>query len=144
MSARIEALLDSNVLVYAASGDEPPKHKVAVAIVERGFREGCYAVSTQVLLESYVSLTRKARIRVPHAAALLYIRSFLTWRVVGMTPELAVSAMALAAEAQVSAWDAAILAAAAEIGCPRVLSEDLSDGQRYGGVEVVNPFAEVD
>jgi predicted nucleic acid-binding protein len=26
------------------------------------------------------------------------------------------------------------------MGCPHVLSEDLSDGQDYGGVRVINPF----
>jgi predicted nucleic acid-binding protein len=38
--------------------------------------------------------------------------------------------------------DAAILEAARAAGCDVVLSEDLSDGQDYGGVRVENPFAE--
>ena len=41
---------------------------------------------------------------------------------------------------QTSYWDAAILAAAESMGAPRLYSEDLNHGQRYGSVEVVNPF----
>lgn len=40
----------------------------------------------------------------------------------------------------VSYWDAAIIEAARESGCTELLSEDLSNGQDYNGVTVVNPF----
>jgi predicted nucleic acid-binding protein len=40
----------------------------------------------------------------------------------------------------ISYWDAAIIEAARALGCAEVLSEDLSDGQDYGGVIVRNPF----
>ena len=43
---------------------------------------------------------------------------------------------------QVSFWDALILAVAGRASCSVVYSEDLNAGQRYGGVEVKNPFAE--
>jgi predicted nucleic acid-binding protein len=42
---------------------------------------------------------------------------------------------------QFSYWDAAIIEASRALGCTHVLSEDLSDGQDYGGVQVTNPFA---
>ena len=41
---------------------------------------------------------------------------------------------------QISNWDAAILAAAEQLGCLTVYSEDLSHGQAYGNVRVENPF----
>jgi predicted nucleic acid-binding protein len=41
----------------------------------------------------------------------------------------------------ISYWDAAILVAAEALGTHTVYSEDLNDGQRYGRVRVVNPFA---
>ncbi len=40
MSADLAAFVDSNVLVYAVSRDEPEKQKKAREIVERGFTEG--------------------------------------------------------------------------------------------------------
>jgi predicted nucleic acid-binding protein len=41
---------------------------------------------------------------------------------------------------QLSYWDASIIEAARALGCTQVLSEDLNDGQDYGGVQVTNPF----
>jgi predicted nucleic acid-binding protein len=41
---------------------------------------------------------------------------------------------------QLSYWDAAIIEASRALGCTQVLSEDLSDGQDFGGVRVTNPF----
>jgi predicted nucleic acid-binding protein len=38
-------------------------------------------------------------------------------------------------------WDAMILAAAERAACPILYSEDLSNGQVYGSVRVINPFA---
>jgi predicted nucleic acid-binding protein len=37
-------------------------------------------------------------------------------------------------------WDALLLASASAAGCSHFLSEDLNDGQVYGGVTVDNPF----
>jgi predicted nucleic acid-binding protein len=41
----------------------------------------------------------------------------------------------------VSFWDALIIQAAERSGASVLCSEDLSDGQAYGSVKVVNPFA---
>lgn len=41
----------------------------------------------------------------------------------------------------ISYRDAAILAAAEALGTRTVYSEDFNDGQRYGRVQVVNPFS---
>ena len=42
--------------------------------------------------------------------------------------------------AQISFWDALIVQAAHASGAEILYSEDLSDGQRYGAVQVINPF----
>lgn len=49
-------------------------------------------------------------------------------------------ALAIKARFQLSYWDSAIIAAAKQGNCLQVLSEDMNDGQDYGGVKVVNPF----
>ncbi len=41
---------------------------------------------------------------------------------------------------QLSYWDAAIIEASRAMGCTHLLSEDLGDGQDYGGVLVANPL----
>lgn len=140
MSAELVAFVDSNVLVYAVSKDEPEKQQRAQMIVGRGFAEGCFAISTQVMLEVYVNVTRKARIGLPPREAFEYVRALAEWPVVDTTPELVLAALDLAKRSQISAWDAAILEAARQAGCKTVLSEDLAEGQSYGGITVENPF----
>ncbi len=41
---------------------------------------------------------------------------------------------------QLSHWDSTILAAAQELGCHTLYSEDLNHGQSYDGLRVINPF----
>lgn len=141
MSADLVAFVDSNVLVYAVSQDEPEKQSRAREIVARGFTEGCFVISTQVMLEVYVNVTRKAKIGLPPGEALEYVRALAEWPVIEMTPEMVLSALGLAQRSKISPWDAAILEAARQAGCKRVLSEDLGAGQVYGGITVENPFA---
>lgn len=49
-------------------------------------------------------------------------------------------ALAIKARYQLSSWDSAIVAAAKAADCREILSEDMGDGQDYGGVRVLNPF----
>jgi predicted nucleic acid-binding protein len=60
----------------------------------------------------------------------------------GTAPGVLVVAADLAATHQLDIWDAVILSAASAAGCSLLLSEDLQDGFIWGGVTVVNPFAE--
>ena len=57
-----------------------------------------------------------------------------------ITHEIVVAAVILRRRFQLAQWDATILAAAAELGCSTVYSEDMNDDQAYDGVRVVNPF----
>ena len=69
-----------------------------------------------------------------------------TWRDTFATPATTeatmLAAMDLAADHQLSIWDAVILAAAAEAGCRLVLSEDMQEGFAWRGLTVTNPFAD--
>ena len=140
MSVEPAAFVDTNVLVYAVSEDDARKNEIARTLLERGFAEGCYAISTQVLLELYVTLTRKVERKVAPAEALDYVLTLTEWPVVDVTADLVVEALQWSQRLQVSAWDAAILAAARRAGCSRVLSEDFGAGRNYEGITVENPF----
>ncbi len=142
MSASLEAFVDSNVLIYAVSDDDPGKQRRAREIVDRGFAKACYAISTQVMLEVYVNVTRKAKVNMSQTEGFEYIRALTEWPVVAMTPALVLAALGLAQRSGISPWDAAILETARQAGCRTVLSEDLSGAQVYNGIRVVNPFSE--
>ena len=50
-------------------------------------------------------------------------------------------ALQLKSRYRISYWDAAVIAGARLLGASVLVSEDLADGQDYGGVRVLKPFA---
>ena len=98
-------------------------------------------LSVQVLQEFYVQATRPSRPNpLTHDEALARIRTWRRFPTVDITASLFDEALAIKARYQLSYWDSAIIAAAKQGNCSEVLSEDMNDGQDYGGVKVVNPF----
>lgn len=131
--------LDTNVLLYAVSSSpaERPKASVAAAIL----KQRDLALSAQVLQEFYVQATRETRRdALSHEQATGLVVAFGRFPVQPTTFELVTAAMETLKRFGLSYWDAAIIEAARALGCSEVLSEDLSAGQDYGGVAVVNPF----
>jgi predicted nucleic acid-binding protein len=132
--------VDTNVLLYAVSREPQEQGKAETANEILAGRD--LAVSSQVLQEFYVQATRADRadaLSHDHAAGL--VESFLRFAVQPITAAVVLRALATRVRFAISYWDAAILEASRALGCEVVLSEDLSDGQDYGGVRVVNPFA---
>jgi len=131
--------VDSNILIYAISKSPGEKDKASKA--NELLNAVDLALSVQVLQEFFVQATRTTRAdRMSHQQATLLIRSFCRYPVQETTVALVESALRTTERFQISYWDAAIIEAARALGCREVLSEDLSDGQDYGGVRVVNPF----
>ena len=133
-----EAFLDSNVLLYACSSapDDAAKRRIAEGLM----LDGSFALSAQVLQEFIANAVRKPRLGISEANidATLQLASLV--QVQAITREVVVTAVALRRRYQLSQWDATILAAAKELGCGVVYSEDMNHGQDYGGVRVSNPF----
>ncbi len=130
---------DTNVLLYAISSD--PAEQAKAARANELLRNRDLGLSVQVLQEFYVQATRKTRAdRLTHEQAAALVDSFRRFPVQETTVGLVLSALSTRQRFEVSYWDAAILEAARALGCEIVLSEDLSDGQDYGGVRVENPF----
>jgi len=135
--------VDTNVLLYAVSTNprERAKASTALSILNDSDDDGGLALSVQVLQEFYVQSTRRAKDgALTHEQAASLIEAFLRFPVQETTLELMQSALDSSWRFRISYWDAAIIEAARRSGCGVVLSEDLSDGQDYGGVRVLNPF----
>jgi predicted nucleic acid-binding protein len=132
--------VDTNVLLYAISRDPAEQDKAKRAndiLAERDL-----ALSVQVLQEFYVQATRPSRPdAIGHRQAVLLIESFRRFRVQDLTSGIVMATLEARQRFQLSYWDAAIIEASRAIGCTEVLSEDLNDGQDYGGVRVTNPFS---
>jgi predicted nucleic acid-binding protein len=131
--------VDTNVLLYAISRDEAERGKAAQAGELLSSRE--VALSVQVLQEFYVQATRDSRPdRLDREQAAALVESFRRFPVQETTIPVMLSAMSTSERYGISYWDAATIEAARALGCETVLSEDLGDGQDYGGVRVENPF----
>lgn len=131
--------VDTNVLLYAISRDRQEETKARIANEILAGTE--IALSVQVLQEFYVQATRASRDdRLTHDQATRLVESFLRFRVQALTVGLVRATLAARERHRLSYWDAAILEAARLAGCTVVLSEDLADGEDYGGVRVENPF----
>lgn len=135
-----ETFFDTNVLVYLHDHDEPAKRAVAARLVADHAAEGDLTLSVQVLSEFYTAVTRRLRRPLSVKTATEVVRRLSDLRVVPLDGSLVLRAIAASQAWSISYWDALIVETARAAGCTRVLSEDLSHGQDYGGVTVENPF----
>jgi predicted nucleic acid-binding protein len=139
MSSTRVQFADTNILLYAISRDPDEQEKAARAKELLSSRN--VGLSVQVLQEFYVQATRDSRSdRLTHEQAAALVDSFRRFPVQETTLGVMLAAMSTRQRFGISYWDAAILEAARALGCEVVVSEDLSDGQDYGGVRVENPF----
>ena len=132
--------VDTNILMYAHDASTGAKHERAKDLISELWRDRSGVVSTQVLQELSVNLRRKAGRPLDAKATREIIADYLTWQVIVNGGDSILEALDLEARYRVSFWDALILHAAQASGAEVVYSEDLSDGQTYGLVRVVNPL----
>lgn len=129
----------TNILLYSL--DLEPADAGKTAIATEILTNSDLALSVQVLQEFYVQATHVRRPdALPHDIAARLIQKWLRFRIQETTVAVLQSALALKDRYRISYWDAAILAAAKSARCQQLLSEDLSHGQDYDGITVINPF----
>ena len=132
-----ERFLDTNVLLYLYSEDEPERLARARELVIGG--TGIW-VSTQVLSEMANVLHRKFGVAYPNIVlALNEIRAVCA--VHQVTPETIALALSLAERYRYAYYDSLILAAALECGCQELASEDMQNGFVVDSrLTIRNPF----
>ncbi len=130
--------LDSNVVLYLYSEDEPDKKAVAEGLVRGSDRAW---ISTQVLSETANVLRRKFKLDYPDiAAAVAEVRAVCGVYIV--TAETVAFALKLGERYRHSYFDSLILAAALECGCDTLASEDMQNGFIVeSSLTIRNPFA---
>jgi len=138
MSAR--TFVDTNVLIYAHDIDAGTKHETAKIVLRELWSERAGLLSTQVLQEFYVNVTRKISTPLPRNQARGVVGSYASWCTETTVAEIA-AAFRIEDESGIGFWDALIIASAAKGGASRILSEDLNAGQPILGVRIENPFA---
>jgi len=137
MSDRV--FVDTNVWVYAVDDADLGKSARALEILDPAGKD-TFVVSSQVLSEFYVVVTRKLAEPLSDEDAQAMVQEMGRLPVVPVDSELVLAAVAGSREWRISLWDALIVRAAEAAGCRHVLSEDLADRAAYGTVVVENPF----
>jgi predicted nucleic acid-binding protein len=128
--------------MYAHDRSQGKKHQRAQKLIDDLWATGEGVLSTQVLQELCVNLRRKANPPFSMDEMRSLIRDYKSWHVVVNTQESLLRALEIEDRYQISFWDALILQAAESAGADIVYSEDLSNGQQYVDVQVVNPLLE--
>lgn len=92
-----------------------------------------------MLQEFYVTVTRKLSRSLPRRTAREVVATYRAWPVHCPDADDIVAASDLGERHQLSFWDALIIVSARRSGAGSLLTEDLQDGQRFDGLEVVSP-----
>ena len=129
---------DSNVLVYIAINQDAAKKKVAIQLVASAIENQSGYISLQVLREVANCMFKKSNDSIEHIRETL--SGFDALDCLDESRDLLDRAIEIKDEYGIQFYDAMIVAAAEAAGCETLYSEDMGDGQIYGGILIVNPF----
>lgn len=134
-----EVFVDTNVLLYAISS--APAETAKANRAREILAKEDFGVSAQVLQEFFVNATRKIAVPLSDQEALEFIEIISQAPIVPIDLDIVIQAVAHKQRYGIAYWDAAVVAAAQALGATTLYTEDLNDGQDFGGVRAVNPFA---
>jgi len=132
--------VDTNILVYAHDLSAGDRHAKASAVIEKLWEARAGVISTQVLQEFYVTVTRKVKNTLKPVEAREVIRNYLAWPVQINDSETTIRASEIEEKNSLSFCDALIVAAALRLQAKKIISEDLNHGQIIEGILIENPL----
>src|SRR5712692_9008153 len=128
---------DTNILVYTLPDPTNTRRDRARGLLVRGARPEAGILLLQSLAEfSYVA-SRKFRLSMNSIQQ--RVRDWRQAIPVHAEADLDL-ALELVRDHRIGFWDALLCATAARAGIAYLLSEDMQDGGRFGGLTIVNPF----
>ena len=139
MSARF--FLDTNIFVYSFDQSAPGKARRAAELIREALTTQKGIISYQVVQEFFnVALKRFAKPMLAADAGQYLIAVFRPLLAVHSSQALYAEALFLHAQSKLSWYDSLIVSAAIQARCEILFSEDLQHGQRFGSLQVRNPF----
>jgi predicted nucleic acid-binding protein len=134
------AFFDTNILVCMFDAGAPSKQQKARELFQQKAGDGDAILSTQVLQEFYVAITRKLFVPVTEEIAEQAVRDLSVLPVVVADPSMILGAISRSRRRKLSFWDSLIIESAVVSGASLLLSEDLQHGFTANGLRIVNPF----
>jgi predicted nucleic acid-binding protein len=138
MSARV--FLDTNVLIYAAAGDDVDAGKFTKA--GEILTTKTFAISTQVIGEFIRNVQNPRKMTSPLSDDEVdgWLERLFEFPVISIDREIILNAAFFQRRYQIDFWNGQIVAAAHRFGAETLLTEYLNRGQTYGRVRCENPF----
>ena len=133
-----KVFLDTNIIIYAYSEDEPKKQKIANNLLEK--YAGRTVISTQVINELSNTLFRKFKLT---ADELKSVISELNdnIEIVNFSLETQLKGIEIKEKYKLQFYDSMILATALENSCQVLYSEDMQHKQIIEqSLQIINPF----
>lgn len=120
------------------SGMDISKMKRSKELFNQTAEENLVVLSTQILQEFFVTMTKK----LGHDP--LVIKNLLTlfkdFEIININTPIIFEAIDISVLKRISFWDSLVISSASAGNCRIIYSEDLNHGQMIGGVEIINPF----
>jgi predicted nucleic acid-binding protein len=138
----MRSFFDTNVLVYLFDRDAPDKQETTRTLFESEAQSGRLIISTQVLQEWYVTVTRKLAEPLPAKDAEQTLRHFATFPVVRIDTGHIIGAVNRCQVLGFSFWDALIIETALSGGSSILYTEDMQHGQVIDGLTIINPYVQ--
>jgi predicted nucleic acid-binding protein len=133
--------LDTNIFVSSFDQTTPVKAERAMQLIRKALTTQKGVISYQVVQEFFNVALRRFSQPMKAGDAEQYLRMvFQPLLGVHSTPALYVEALHLHAQSGLSWYDALIVSAALQTRCDLLFTEDLQHGQRFGSLQVRNPF----
>jgi predicted nucleic acid-binding protein len=125
--------------VYTLDTYNKSKQKTARQTVKNIVEHDTAVISTQVLQEFYNICTTKLHLLPIKAKEYMHNYSE-NFEVTQNSCAIIERGIDISIIAQISFWDALIIAAAEYAKCSAIVTEDLNDGQVINGIRISNPF----
>lgn len=130
---------DTNVLVYAASRQDPRKREFALGLLRHALEVNHDGVISLQILQEFTNVMLKRSLATDEQIEGYYSYYYRLVRS-EVTSEMLREAIHIRRQYGIQYHDAVMIAAAKKLGCHEIVTEDLNDGQVYCGMAVVNPF----
>jgi predicted nucleic acid-binding protein len=133
--------LDTNIFAYSFDQNAVAKARRATQLIGDGVATGKGIISYQVVQEFFnIALKRFHQPMTPTEAEQYLSVIFRPMLAVHSSPALFSQALHLLNKHRLAWYDSLIVAAAVEAQCGILFSEDLNHGQKFGTLQIQNPF----
>ncbi|HFS67516.1 MAG TPA: PIN domain-containing protein [Flavobacteriia bacterium] len=130
--------LDTNIIIYAYSEDEPIKQEIANSILEKYSEQTI--ISNQVINELSNTLFRKFKLEANEVQQVV-LELDDNFRIVNFNLQTQLRGIEIKGKYKLQFYDAMIIATALENNCTILYSEDMQHGQIIENVlTIINPF----